>query len=84
MKDKNNSGQPKIGLMIQSGRDQTKVKGCDHGIYEHQDIGNSYLITTSIESVLVNAGSLKDLQRGRELYLRERKSIAAEVRDTPS
>jgi alkyl sulfatase BDS1-like metallo-beta-lactamase superfamily hydrolase len=38
------------------------------GIYESRGVGNSYLITTPDGDVLVNAGTLGDARRGRELF----------------
>lgn len=64
----NTQGQPRVAAMIQSGRDQSQARDCGHGIYENRGIGNSYLITTSAASVLVNAGALKDARRGQKLF----------------
>ncbi len=60
----------KVADMVRSGKDQTAAIERAPGIFESRGIGNSYLITTAEESVLVNAGTLGDARRGRELFAR--------------
>ncbi|HTZ69120.1 MAG TPA: alkyl sulfatase dimerization domain-containing protein [Acetobacteraceae bacterium] len=38
------------------------------GVFESRGVGNSYLLTTAEGDVLVNAGTLGDARRGRELF----------------
>ncbi len=58
----------KVAGMIQSGKGQDRAIDRGAGIYESRGIGNSYLITTPDGDVLVNAGTLGDARRGRELF----------------
>lgn len=54
--------------MVKSGQGQTEAIARGHGIWECRGVGNSYLVTTGGESVLVNAGTLADAKRGRDLF----------------
>jgi alkyl sulfatase BDS1-like metallo-beta-lactamase superfamily hydrolase len=54
--------------LIKSGRNQAAAIERAPGIWESRGIGNSYLITTPEGNVLVNAGTLGDARRGRELF----------------
>jgi alkyl sulfatase BDS1-like metallo-beta-lactamase superfamily hydrolase len=56
--------------LIKSGRNQTAAIERAPGIWESRGIGNSYLVTTPAGDVLVNAGTLGDARRGRELFAR--------------
>ena len=66
-KDRSTEGL-KVAEMVQSGRDQAEAIERAPGIYENRGIGNSYLVTTAEGDVLVNAGTLGDARRGRELF----------------
>ena len=54
--------------MIRSGEDQHAAIERGPGIWESRGVGNSYLVTTSEGDVLVNAGTLSDARRGKELF----------------
>jgi alkyl sulfatase BDS1-like metallo-beta-lactamase superfamily hydrolase len=54
--------------MVKSGQGQTEAISRGSGIWECRGVGNSYLVTTEGESVLVNAGTLADAKRGRDLF----------------
>lgn len=54
--------------MVRSGQGQTQAIDRGNGIWESRGIGNSYLITTSEGDVLINAGSLADARRGKDLF----------------
>lgn len=56
--------------MVRSGQGQTQAIDRGNGIWESRGIGNSYLITTTEGDVLINAGSLADARRGKELFAR--------------
>jgi alkyl sulfatase BDS1-like metallo-beta-lactamase superfamily hydrolase len=56
--------------LIKSGRNQTAAIERAPGVWESRGIGNSYLLTTPDGDVLVNAGTLGDARRGRELFAR--------------
>lgn len=58
----------RVAELVTSGRGQTAAIERAPGIYESRGIGNSYLVTTSEGDVLVNAGTLGDARRGRELF----------------
>lgn len=58
----------KVAEMITSGKEQSEAIERAPGVYENRGIGNSYLLTTGEESVLVNAGTLGDARRGRALF----------------
>src|SRR5687768_12700586 len=58
----------KVAELIQSGEGQTRPIERTPGLYESRGVGNSYLITTSDGDVVVNAGTLGDARRGRELF----------------
>ncbi len=60
----------RVAEMIQSGKGQESAIERAPGIYECRGIGNSYLVTTPEGDVLVNAGTLGDARRGRELFAR--------------
>ncbi len=53
---------------VKSGEGQTAAIERAPGVWESRGIGNSYLLTTSEGDVLVNAGTLADARRGRELF----------------
>ena len=54
--------------LIKSGRNQAAAIERAPGVWESRGIGNSYLLTTPEGNVLVNAGTLGDARRGRELF----------------
>ena len=56
--------------LIKSGRNQTAAIERAPGVWESRGVGNSYLLTTPDGDVLVNAGTLGDARRGRELFAR--------------
>jgi alkyl sulfatase BDS1-like metallo-beta-lactamase superfamily hydrolase len=58
----------RVAELVQSGAAQTSAIERAPGVFEARGIGNSYLIATSAGDVLVNAGTLADAQRGRELF----------------
>lgn len=58
----------KVAQFIQSGEGQTVAIERAPGVYESRGVGNSYLLTTDDGDVLVNAGTLGDARRGRELF----------------
>lgn len=60
----------KVAGMLGSGKDQAAAIERAPGIYESRGVGNSYLLTTAEGDVLVNAGTLGDARRGRELFAR--------------
>src|ERR1700754_3560354 len=74
-KESKMSGEPKLsheGLrvaeLVKSGEGQDAAIERAPGIYESRGVGNSYLITTGSGDVLINAGTLGDARRGRELF----------------
>lgn len=54
--------------LVKSGEGQTEAILRAPGVWESRGVGNSYLITTPEGDVLVNAGTLPDGKRGRELF----------------
>ncbi|MCE7798078.1 MBL fold metallo-hydrolase [Sphingobium sufflavum] len=54
--------------LVKSGAEQLNAIERADGIWESRGIGNSYLIITSEGDVLVNAGTLRDARRGKELF----------------
>jgi alkyl sulfatase BDS1-like metallo-beta-lactamase superfamily hydrolase len=58
----------RVAELVKSGEGQTAVIERAPGIYEGRGVGNSYLVTTTGGDVLVNAGTLGDARRGRELF----------------
>jgi alkyl sulfatase BDS1-like metallo-beta-lactamase superfamily hydrolase len=54
--------------MIRSGEDQVAAIDRGNGIWESRGVGNSYLVTTEEGNVLVNAGTLADARRSKELF----------------
>jgi alkyl sulfatase BDS1-like metallo-beta-lactamase superfamily hydrolase len=54
--------------MVKSGEGQTEAIARGPGIWESRGVGNSYLVTTGDGDVLVNAGTLADARRARELF----------------
>ncbi|WP_310535056.1 alkyl sulfatase dimerization domain-containing protein [Novosphingobium sp.] len=54
--------------MVKSGQGQKEAISRGPGIWECRGVGNSYLVTTEGESVLVNAGTLADAKRGKDLF----------------
>jgi alkyl sulfatase BDS1-like metallo-beta-lactamase superfamily hydrolase len=58
----------KVAELVKSGEDQDAATQCAPGVYESRGVGNSYLLTTPEGDVLVNAGTLGDARRGRELF----------------
>lgn len=64
----NSANGLRVADLIASGNNKPSVIDRGYGIYECPGIGNSYLITTLDGSVLVNAGTLRDARRNRELF----------------
>ena len=58
----------RVAAFVQPHADQGKAVEPAPGVYESRGIGNSYLMTTVEGDVLVNAGTLSDARRGRELF----------------
>ena len=58
----------RVAELVKSGEGQDSVVERAPGIYESRGVGNSYLLTTPAGDVLVNAGTLGDARRGRELF----------------
>lgn len=58
----------KVAEMVQSGDGQGAAIQRAAGVWESRGIGNSYLLTTPEGDVLVNAGTLRDARRGKELF----------------
>lgn len=58
----------RVADLVKSGDDQPRAIERASGVYESRGVGNSYLITTPDGDVLVNAGTLADARRGRELF----------------
>lgn len=54
--------------MVKSGEGQIEAIDRGNGIWESRGIGNSYLIVTGQGNVLVNAGTLADAKRSRDLF----------------
>jgi alkyl sulfatase BDS1-like metallo-beta-lactamase superfamily hydrolase len=60
----------RVAEMVQSGEGQSAAIERAAGVWESRGVGNSYLVTTSAGAVLINAGTLADARRGRELFAR--------------
>lgn len=60
----------RVAELVKSGEGQSAAIERAPGVYEARGIGNSYLFTTPQADVLVNAGTLGDARRGRELFRR--------------
>src|SRR4249920_1474863 len=58
----------RVAELVKSGEGQSAAIERAPGIYESRGVGNSYLLTTPAGDVLVNAGTLGDARRGRELF----------------
>jgi alkyl sulfatase BDS1-like metallo-beta-lactamase superfamily hydrolase len=58
----------RVAELVTSGEGQDAAIERAPGVYESRGVGNSYLLTTSEGDVLVNAGTLGDARRGRELF----------------
>src|SRR4051794_7195231 len=58
----------RVAELVKSGEGQHAVIERAPGVYESRGVGNSYLLTTPAGDVLVNAGTLGDARRGRELF----------------
>ena len=58
----------RVADMVKSGQGQGSAIERAPGVYESRGVGNSYLLTTPQGDVLVNAGTLGDARRGRELF----------------
>jgi alkyl sulfatase BDS1-like metallo-beta-lactamase superfamily hydrolase len=58
----------RVAELVKSGEGQHAAIERAPGVYESRGVGNSYLLTTSEGDVLVNAGTLGDARRGRELF----------------
>lgn len=54
--------------MVKSGEGQSEAISRGPGIWESRGVGNSYLVTTSDGDVLVNAGTLADARRAKDLF----------------
>jgi alkyl sulfatase BDS1-like metallo-beta-lactamase superfamily hydrolase len=54
--------------MVKSGEGQTEAISRGAGIWESRGVGNSYLVTTDDGDLLVNAGTLPDARRAKELF----------------
>jgi glyoxylase-like metal-dependent hydrolase (beta-lactamase superfamily II) len=54
--------------LVKSGEGQAEAILRAAGLWESRGVGNSYLVTTPEGDVLVNAGTLPDGKRGRELF----------------
>src|SRR5688572_12532642 len=62
------SGGLRAAEFIKSGEGQAAAIERAPGIWESRGVGNSYLLTTPEGDVLVNAGTLADARRGREMF----------------
>jgi len=58
----------RVAELVKSGEEQRAAIERAPGVYESRGVGNSYLLTTCDGDVLVNAGTLADARRGRELF----------------
>jgi alkyl sulfatase BDS1-like metallo-beta-lactamase superfamily hydrolase len=58
----------RVAELVMSGEGQGAAIERAPGVYESRGVGNSYLLTTPAGDVLVNAGTLGDARRGRELF----------------
>ncbi|MGE3693236.1 MAG: alkyl sulfatase dimerization domain-containing protein [Novosphingobium sp.] len=54
--------------MVKSGEGQTEAISRGNGIWESRGVGNSYLVTTDEGDVLINAGTLADARRAKDLF----------------
>ena len=61
-------GGLRVADLIRSGEQQLAPVERAPGIHECRGVGNSYLLTTSEGDILVNAGTLGDARRGRDLF----------------
>jgi alkyl sulfatase BDS1-like metallo-beta-lactamase superfamily hydrolase len=59
---------PALGALIRAGEGQTEAIGLNDFVFMSQDVSNSYLVTTSGDSVLVNAGLASSAARHRRLF----------------
>jgi len=64
----------RVAELVKSGEAQAVAIERAPGVYESRGVGNSYLLTTPEGDVLVNAGTLGDARRGRELFAEVSKS----------
>jgi alkyl sulfatase BDS1-like metallo-beta-lactamase superfamily hydrolase len=67
-KNANESKELRVAQFVRSGGDQVVAIERAPGVFENQGVGSSYLLTTTEGNVLVNAGTLGDARRGRELF----------------
>jgi alkyl sulfatase BDS1-like metallo-beta-lactamase superfamily hydrolase len=58
----------RVAELVKSGEGQDAAIERAPGVYESRGVGNSYLLTTLAGDVLINAGTLGDARRGRELF----------------
>jgi alkyl sulfatase BDS1-like metallo-beta-lactamase superfamily hydrolase len=58
----------RVAEMVKSGEGQAAAIERAPGVWESRGVGNSYLVTTPEGDVVVNAGTLGDARRGRELF----------------
>jgi alkyl sulfatase BDS1-like metallo-beta-lactamase superfamily hydrolase len=58
----------RVAELVKSGEGQDVAIERAPRVYESRGVGNSYLLTTPEGDVLVNAGTLGDARRGRELF----------------
>ncbi|CAN7490618.1 MBL fold metallo-hydrolase [Phenylobacterium sp. LjRoot225] len=58
----------RVAELVKSGEGQAAAIERAPGVWESRGVGNSYLVTTPEGDVLVNAGTLADARRGRELF----------------
>jgi alkyl sulfatase BDS1-like metallo-beta-lactamase superfamily hydrolase len=54
--------------MVKSGEGQAEAISRGNGIWESRGVGNSYLVTTDEGDVLVNAGTMADGRRAKDLF----------------
>ena len=58
----------RVAELVKSGEGQAAAIERAPGVYESRGVGNSYLLTTPEGDVIVNAGTLHDAKRGKELF----------------